>query len=180
MRVTAGSCGGIVLRACTGSEVTRPTLDGVKQRMFNALSARMEFNGVEVLDLFAGSGALGIEALSRGAEWCTFVDRSGEAIRVIGENLERTKLAGSAEVIRGDFHEVLRRGRQWGLILVDAPFGTGLMNEAIAEIAENGCLADGGLLVVEHGVGEEVEMAGFEEVKRYKAGKIGIVLLQKP
>jgi 16S rRNA (guanine(966)-N(2))-methyltransferase RsmD len=145
--------------------------------MFNAVGARLDFNGLRVLDLFAGSGALGIEALSRGAESCTFVDINAKAICVINENLEKTGLSGKARVVKGDFWTVLKDGAQWDLILLDAPYNMKLTNETVAAIKEYGNLAEGGLIVAEHGAKEEIELAGFAEVKKYKAGSVGITLL---
>ena len=115
MRVVAGTARSIPLKSRDGLD-TRPTADRVKEAIFNIL--QFDVPGAEVLDLFGGSGQLAIEALSRGASHAVIVDRSPEALAVIRENLERTKLADRAEVIRADYQEYLRRcGRRFSIIL---------------------------------------------------------------
>lgn len=101
MRVVAGSAGGLRLLPPTGRDV-RPTSDRVREALFGALGSLGAVEGSEVLDMFAGSGALGIEALSRGAARATFVDRAGSALDVVRANLDHTGLADRASVVRAD------------------------------------------------------------------------------
>ncbi len=125
MRVIAGTCGGRRLVAPDGA-TTRPTGDRVREATFNALSSLDALVHAEVLDLFAGSGALGIEALSRGAAHATFVDHDRRAIQAIEANLAATGLADLATVVRGSAQRVLDdaadRRQRWSLALLDPPY----------------------------------------------------------
>ena len=148
MRVVAGVHGGRRLEAPPGEE-TRPTSDRVREALFSILGARVE--GARVLDLFAGSGALGIEALSRGAAEATFVDRSPAAIRVVRGNL--ATLGIEAEVVRADARAAIRTARaaarQYDLLFLDPPYRlAGRLAPVLAEAVE-GLLAPGGSVVTE-------------------------------
>ena len=125
MRVIAGTRGGRRLVAPDGA-ATRPTGDRVREATFNALNSLDALAEAEVLDLFAGSGALGIEALSRGAAHATFVDDDRRAIEAIEANLATTGLADRATVVRGSARRVLDdaadRGQRWSLALLDPPY----------------------------------------------------------
>ena len=133
MRVITGSARGRRLRELEGME-TRPTTDRVKEGMFSIL--QFDIEGRCVLDLFAGTGQLGIECLSRGAAEVTFVDRRGDAVRLIRENLRVTNLEAGARVIAGDAMEYLRTAKQrFDLIFLDPPYASGLLETALEEIA---------------------------------------------
>ena len=125
MRVIAGKAKGTRLSSVEGI-ATRPVLDRVKESVFSMLEARGAVEGADVLDLYAGSGSLGIEALSRGAARCVFVDSSTESARVIRVNLEKAGLAGAAEVFEGRCPAAMRRlaeaGRRFDLVFADPPF----------------------------------------------------------
>jgi 16S rRNA (guanine966-N2)-methyltransferase len=127
MRVVAGEARGRRLVAPAGRD-TRPTTDRVRESVFNALESIGAVAGASVLDLFAGSGALGIEALSRGAARCTFVEHDREALATVRANLDATGLAGRAEVVSGDAHRALSSfaaaGRRFDLALLDPPYAT--------------------------------------------------------
>ncbi len=128
MRVIAGTARGLRLDAPPGRS-TRPTLDRVRESIFNALTSADLLAGSVVLDAFAGSGALGIEALSRGAEACVFVERDRAALAALRSNLERTRLADRSTVVPGDAFALLGSsgrlaGRSFGLALLDPPYGT--------------------------------------------------------
>ncbi|MGE0880366.1 MAG: 16S rRNA (guanine(966)-N(2))-methyltransferase RsmD [Acidimicrobiia bacterium] len=120
MRVVAGEARGRRLVAPPGT-ATRPTSDRVREAIFNALTSLDVLDGALVLDAFAGSGALGIEALSRGARHCVFVERDRSAAAVVRQNLEATGLADRAEVIVGD-GDVAVGARAWDLVLLDPPY----------------------------------------------------------
>lgn len=125
MRVITGTAKGCRLETLTGLD-TRPTVERVKEGLFSAIS--FEIEGRRVLDLFAGSGQMGIEALSRGAASCLFVDRSREAVAVIRRNLQATKLAANATVIAEDALSALSRQRgPFDLVLLDPPYADGLL-----------------------------------------------------
>lgn len=121
MRVVAGTCRGRTLVAPDGFE-TRPTSDRVREAVFNALGSLGAVEGARVVDLFAGSGALGIEALSRGAVHCTFVDRNRAARDVIHQNLRSLGLVGRAEVVADDVLLFLRNAATFDLAVADPPY----------------------------------------------------------
>jgi len=152
--VTGGRLAGRKLRvprAGKGAEV-RPTADRVRESLFARLGA---LDGVRVLDLFAGSGALGIEALSRGAERAVFVDRSAGSVACIRANLGALELAEVAEVRRGSALPVLRQladaGARFGLVLLDPPYAAGAAAETLAALAEGTLVEPEGLVVIEAG-----------------------------
>ena len=149
MRVIAGEAGGIVLVAPRGA-ATRPTTDKVKGAIFGMLG---EAGGTgRVLDLFAGSGGLGIEALSRGADACDFVDRGPDAVAAIVANLGRARLADAARVIRGDAHRFLDTVRQpYDLILCDPPYGWAAIGDLLERLAHPDVTSEGAVVVLETG-----------------------------
>lgn len=135
MRVVAGSARGRRLEAPAGS-TTRPTTDRVREAVFNALGSLGAVEGADVLDGFAGSGALGIEALSRGADWCVFVDRDRAARSAIDANLAATGLAGRATVVAGDLIAHLSRTEtEFDLVLLDPPHATDEWPQILSAVA---------------------------------------------
>lgn len=178
MRVITGSAGGTNLKAPDGLK-TRPTADKVKQALFNIIQYEIAGN---VLDLFAGSGQLGIEALSRGAEHCAFVDEGREAVEVIRENLRRTHLAEKAQVIRGDYQTFLKSCRKsFRLIFLDPPYGEKYLENAIKLISEIDILAEGGIIIAERPVEKALneEFSGLVRSKDYRYGKTIITLFRR-
>ena len=148
MRVIAGTAGGRRLKELEGMD-TRPTTDKVKESMFNILQCDLE--GRRVLDLFAGTGQLGIEALSRGAASAVFVERRGDAVRLIRENLPATGLAAQARVVPGDALEFLAGQREkFDIILLDPPYEAGLLEPVLERIAGFDILSPHGIIVAEH------------------------------
>jgi 16S rRNA (guanine966-N2)-methyltransferase len=151
MRVVAGSARGRRLQAPPG-DATRPTLDRVREALFNALVSLDAVDGARVLDLFAGSGALGIEALSRGASHCTFVERARPAHAALEANLVATGLAERAEVLALDAVAWLDRqpGGGFDLVLLDPPYATDDAQWA-ALLAGVATVAPDGVVVIESG-----------------------------
>lgn len=151
MRVISGSARGRTLKTVKSREV-RPTSDRVKESLFNVLAPRV--GDALFLDLFAGSGGVGIEALSRGARFCVFVDLSVAHLQMVTENLRVTGLSEQTELLRSDARAAVanlgKRGDQFDLIFVDPPYGVGLVSESLAEIALKGILATDGWVVCEH------------------------------
>lgn len=151
MRVITGTAKGRPLATVKGRDI-RPTADRVKESLFNVLGPRVV--DAEFLDLFAGSGAVGIEALSRGARRCVFVELMTAHLKVVEENLAKTGLAAGAELVRRDARSAAadlgRRGRRFDLIFIDPPYGQGLVDEALEAVAGNQLLNPGGWVACEH------------------------------
>lgn len=151
MRVIAGTARGIRLKMVPGSHV-RPTADRVKESLFNVIGPF--FDGGNVLDLFAGTGSLGIEALSRGIEHAVFVDKSLASTKVVQENLKKVKFENDAETYTCDSRVALRklneREVRFQLIFMDPPYHDELMLVLLEQISEYGLLVPKGLIVVEH------------------------------
>ncbi|MEP7081545.1 MAG: 16S rRNA (guanine(966)-N(2))-methyltransferase RsmD [Chloroflexota bacterium] len=147
MRVIAGTAGGLILVAPRG-DATRPITDRVKETLFGILGERVP--GARVLDLYAGSGAVGIEALSRGAEHATFVERGREALVALRTNLERTGLAGTASVMSVDVERFLARaaGGPWDLVVLDPPYAERAIVTPLRDLLPH--LAPGAMVVLKH------------------------------
>jgi 16S rRNA (guanine966-N2)-methyltransferase len=161
MRVVAGTHRGRRLVAPKGDR-TRPTSDRVREAVFSRLEAAGLADGGSVLDLFAGSGALGIEALSRGAAHVTFVERDRAALAALRSNLDALGVTGCSTVIAGDALSVPVRGRVPGapfsLLFLDPPYriDKSEVSDAVVRLATGGALADGALLVWEHASADKV------------------------
>jgi 16S rRNA (guanine966-N2)-methyltransferase len=157
LRIIAGSAGGLRL-ACPKGVKIRPTADRVRESVFNILGGRVA--GARGLDLFAGTGAFGIEALSRGARECVFVERYGVVAAAIRRNLAATGLADRATVIVADafsFHRKLQIDEPFGIIFLDPPYRSsiaclrgGRIAELVRRLAEPTILAPGGTIIFEH------------------------------
>ena len=152
MRIIAGSAKGREIEAPKGTH-TRPTLAKVKEAMFGMI--QFDVDGAQVLDLFSGSGGLGIEALSRGAAFAVFSDSDRQAVGVIRANLKRLGFEGRASVNCGDSLAYLSalRGRRFDIVLLDPPYETELESRALKLLDELGLLSDGALVLCEHSRG---------------------------
>lgn len=170
MRIITGSARGRRLLTLEGEDV-RPTTDRVKEALFSILQFQIE--GRRVLDLFAGSGQLGLEALSRGAREVVFVDAGKEPISVIEKNIASTGLGENARVLHMDYAAfLLRRNDPFDIALLDPPYRTGLLQKALPLTAA--IINKGGVIVCEHPMDEDVpESAGdFVKTRDYRYGKI--------
>ena len=177
MRVITGKARGVQLKTPDGM-LTRPTADRVKEALFSIIN--FDIPGAKVLDLFGGTGQLGIEAMSRGAERCVFVDAREDACKLIKENLKRTKLEGT--VIRSDFMDYLNRCKeQFSIIFLDPPYAEEYLEKAIKRIAEIDILQTDGIIVAERPVGKELlwEFEGYQRSKDYKYGKTLLTIYRK-
>ena len=179
MRVITGKARGVVLKTPDGL-ATRPTTDRVKEALFSII--QFEIPGGKVLDLFGGTGQLGIEALSRGASSAVFVDTSDVACKLIQENLKRTKLTDNAKVVRSDYLEYLRRCREkFDIILLDPPYAEVFLENSLNFISEIDILQTNGIIVTERPLGKELpwDYPGFTRSKDYKYGNTLITLFRK-
>lgn len=176
MRVITGTCRGRRLLEPVGRDV-RPTTDQVKEAMFNIVQFHVE--GANVLDLFAGTGQLGIEALSRGAKSCTFVDASRDSIRLTEENLRRCDL--KARVLCCDSLSFLKTGEKFDLIFLDPPYGTGLDGKAMEGVKEFDILSKGGIMICETRSDADLPEfpAEFGSVRTYRYGKIKLTVVTR-
>jgi 16S rRNA (guanine(966)-N(2))-methyltransferase RsmD len=177
MRVITGKARGVPLATLPGEDVVRPTSQRVKEAMFSAI--QFEIAGRRALDAFAGSGQLGVEALSRGAASCLFLELDGRALQMVRKNLERAKLEG--QLLQVDALQFLRRtAGEFDLIFLDPPYGKGLLQAAIPVAAAR--LAAEGILVCEAPTPEALpEQCGAVLLhKTYRHGKIKICLYRRP
>ncbi len=179
MRVITGKARGVSLKTPEGM-LTRPTADRVKEALFSIIN--FDIPGARVLDLFGGTGQLGIEALSRGAESAVFVDAREDACRLIRENLKRTRLEGEGRVVRSDYLDYLRRCReQYHIIFLDPPYAEDFLENALKCITEIDILQSNGIIVTERPLGKELpwDYPGYTRSKDYKYGKTLLTLYRK-
>ena len=180
MRIVAGKFRGAALTGPTdGSLAIRPTSDRLRESVFNILEHA--FDGVlrdaRVMDVFAGTGALGLEAMSRGAKTCLFVEEAAEARGLIRRNQEALGLMGTTRIFRRDATAMGSIGpaEPYGLIFLDPPYGKGLGEAALVKLAEGGWLAPEALVVLEKGTAEAAPaVPGFEvlDARDYGAARV--------
>jgi len=159
---------------------TRPTTDRVKEALFSII--HFEIPGARVLDLFGGTGQLGIEALSRGAKRAVFVDSQENACKLICENLSRTKMQQDSQVVRSDYLQYLDRCREkFDIILLDPPYAEVFLENALKRITEIDILESNGIIVTERPVEKELpwEFMGYTRSKDYKYGKTLLTIYRK-
>ncbi len=179
MRVIAGKAKGVSLKTPDGL-ATRPTADRVKEALFSII--QFDIPGTAVLDLFGGTGQLGIEALSRGAKSAVFVDEREDACRLIRENLKRTKMECDGRVVRSDYATFLRTCREkFNIILLDPPYAEVFLENSLKMITEIDILQSGGIIVAERPVGKDLlcEFPGYCRSKDYKYGKTFLAIFRK-
>lgn len=179
MRVIAGKAKGIVLKTPEGMQ-TRPTADRVKEALFSIL--QFDLPGTRVLDLFGGTGQLGIEAISRGAKSAVFVDAGDAPCKLIKENLRRAKMEGEGRVVRSDYLQFLAQCREkFDIIFLDPPYAEVFLENSIKKISEIDILQSGGIIVAERPVEKplDMEIEGFSRSKDYKYGKTLLTLYRK-
>ena len=186
MRIITGRARGIQLVTLEG-DMTRPTSERAKMAIFSSL--QFELEGRHVLDLFAGSGQMGLEAVSRGAAHAVLVDQSKDAVRIIRRNAEKTRLEEDCTVVCSDFSEFLRQRRghdPFDLVFIDPPYGMHACRAAVEAILDNRLLKPHGILVLESGepnpLGVDTPIAEkFEVVKtaRYGVAYVTILMAKK-
>lgn len=179
MRIIAGAARGRRLKELPGMD-TRPTTDKVKESMFNII--QFDIEGRRVLDLFAGTGQLGCEALSRGAAYVTFVDSRREAARVVKDNAALVSDPDRFEVLQRDaLGYVADKPGKFGLVFLDSPYRSGLMEKALEAIAGIDIVAEHGIIVCETGLDETLPTlpAPYEMGREYRYGKIKVTLYHR-
>ena len=180
MRVITGSAGGRRLLELEGLE-TRPTTDRVKEGVFSAL--QFDIEGRRVLDLFAGTGQMGIECLSRGAVSAVFVDRRKDAAQLVKKNLNLTNLQDRARVVNGDSLAFLAGTKErFDLVFLDPPYASGLLEQALERLTAPGfdILTPYGIIVAEHPADRRLAFpAGCRLRKTYRYGKIAVTLFRR-
>ena len=179
MRVITGTARGRKLKELPGLE-TRPTTDKVKESVFNII--QFDIEGRRALDLFGGMGQMGIEALSRGAAHCTFVDLRKEAAAVIRENLAHTRLDGQGTVVQGDYLAFLTGCREkFDLIFLDPPYGKGLLEKALETIAKIDIVTENGIIICESAAESMLPElpAPYVKGRDYRYGKIKVTLYHR-
>ena len=179
MRVISGTARGIHLKTPVGI-ATRPTADRVKEALFSII--HFDLPGAHILDLFGGTGQLGIEAISRGAKGAVFVDEREESCRLIRENLKRTKFSGYGRVIRSDYAVFLKNcSEKFDIILLDPPYAEVFLENSLKLITEIDILQTGGIIITERPIGKELtfDLEGYSRSKDYKYGNTLITLYRK-
>ncbi len=173
MRVISGSARGTQLETLPGIDVTRPTVNRVKEAMFS--SVQFLIQGANVLDLFAGSGQLGIEALSRGAKHCVFIDENSTAINIIKDNLNKTALFDKAEVLKYNAQEYLSKSKgKFDIVLLDPPYAQGVLCEILPLLTA--VLNSGAVVLAEAKTGTNLQNRYGELLlkKSYKYGNVSV------
>lgn len=179
MRVISGSARGLRLDSPNGQD-TRPTLDNVKEAIFSMLFDRVRDS--DVLDLFAGSGALGIEALSRGACSCVFADKSIKSVAIVKNNIAKARMKERSKVLKADFKAVLascaEKGLKFDIIFLDPPYDAGFMYEALTLIREGALLGANGVIVAEFDSKAPLDIQNYKLVKDKRYGRVCINILE--
>ena len=178
MRIIAGKWRGRALVAPAG-ELTRPTADRVREALFSMLVSRLgSFEGLRVADVFAGTGALGLEALSRGAGHVAFVESEAGALKALKTNIARSKAERETDVFAVPAQAVAKARAPFDLLLLDPPYGEGLAAAALARLAEQGWITPHALISVETGAKELFDVDGFTVEVTRRHGKAAIHLLR--
>ena len=179
MRVITGEARGKKLLTLEGDEVTRPTTDMVKESIFSII--QFDVPGATVLDLYAGSGQLGIEAISRGASHCVFVENNRDALSVVKENVLSCKFTDRARILNMDATEYLKIAKkEVDIAFVDPPYRNGIIEKIMPQLEK--IMSDRGIVVCEHE--KELELpesyGSLVKKKTYKYGKISLTVYRKP
>ena len=179
MRVISGKARGVLLKTPDGL-ITRPTADRVKEAMFSII--QFDLPGARILDLFGGTGQLGIEGLSRGAKHADFVDENDSACKLIKENLKRAKCEDQACVIRSDYETFLKRcTNRYDIVLLDPPYAEVFLENSLKLITEIDILQTGGIIVTERPIGKDLlcDFSGYTRSRDYKYGNTLVALYRK-
>lgn len=177
MRVISGTARGLKLESLDGIE-TRPTLDRVKEAVFSILFEKT-YDAL-VLDLFAGSGALGIECLSRGAKGCVFVDINQRAADVIKTNVNKARFTDKAHIRVCDYKTYISGcNKKFDLIFLDPPYMAGITESVLEDIKQNNILNEGGIIIVESDAENIPDIQHFKIINNKKYGRVSILILEE-
>ena len=179
MRIITGKARGVKLDTLDGL-ATRPTTEKVKEAIFSTI--QFEIEGRNVLDLFAGSGQMALEALSRGAREAVLVDASKEAAEIIRKNAVKTKLFPNTRVIVNDYKTAIKQlaGREkFDIIFCDAPYAAKLTGDAVEKVLKGGLLSDGGIMICETDEDKTYERDGFALRKHTHYGRVFVSVYEK-
>lgn len=179
MRVISGTAGGRRLKELQGMD-TRPTTDKVKESLFNII--QFEIEGRKVLDLFGGTGQLGIEALSRGAEHCTFVEQRRDAVALIRENVKYCDLQNQARIVQGESLSFLTTCREkFDVIFLDPPYQTDLLDRSLELITKFDILNEHGIIICESASDRTLPVlqAPYQQGRAYRYGKIKLTICRR-
>ena len=180
MRIIAGDWRGRKLTAPAG-DTTRPTADRTRETLFSMLVSRLgSFDGLSVADLFAGSGALGLEALSRGAARCTFVEQDAAALKALKANVAALEAGTRADVRASSVLSLGPAKEPLDLLLLDPPYNSGAGAVALDKLQRLGWIGPASWISLETAVNEEPEVKGLEAVADRKVGKARLTLLRMP
>lgn len=181
MRIISGTAKGIRLKTLEG-DATRPTAERVKEAVFSMIQGDIE--GRDVLDIFAGSGQMGLEAISRGASSAVLIDNSLDALRIIKENAAKTKLNDKCDIRKDEYLSYLKKnsGKKFDLIFIDPPYASGFYQPALKALLDGGFLKESTLIICESGEenifdkNRALEDA-FKTVKKSRYGRTFITIL---
>lgn len=180
LRIIAGEWRGRKMQAPVG-DTTRPTADRTRETLFSMLVSRIgDFDGLAVADLFAGSGALGLEALSRGAGSCIFVEQDAAALRALRANIAALRAAPQCDVRASSVLALGPAKAPLDLVLLDPPYGSGAGAVALDKLQRLGWIGEGTWVSLETAADEEPKVKGLETVADRKVGKARITLLRQP
>ncbi len=177
MRVITGTARGRNLITLSGEEVTRPTSQSMKEALFSSI--QFELEGKQILDLFAGCGQLGIEALSRGARFCTFVENNRDAYKVVEDNIKTCKMEDVSSLVFSDAVSFLSRRDTFDIAFLDPPYNKGLISKCLEKLTEK--MNDGGVIICESDKNENLpeEVNGWEAVRIKNYGKSKLTYYRK-
>ena len=179
MRIITGIAKGAKLETLEGLD-TRPTTERVKESIFSML--QFELENRRVLDLFAGSGQMGLEALSRGAASCTFVEKNLEAMEIVKRNAKKTRLAEKCKIVNVDYKDYLkgaRRGEKFDIVILDPPYSMKIIPEILDSLVKYDMLNVNAKVVCESEDDTEYSCEGLETVRHNKYGRVYITVLCK-
>lgn len=180
MRIITGTARGVKLDAPEGTDITRPTSDRVKEGIFSAIQFIVP--ETRVLDLFAGSGQLALEALSRGADSAVIIDENEKAVEIIKANAKKTNLMKRCRIARQDYSEYLKsaKGREhFDIIFLDPPYSKDIPNEVLKKVARAEILSENGIVVCESdndNMNEDIH--GLKFIKKYKYGRTFVAIFK--